>query len=165
MKSTYLYSYICPLLFIIALFTSCNGQEKSTLSKGSQLANTTLLGYRSQSDLQISEYIRNVFQDKNGHLWFGTNGFGVAHFNGDSLYYFSNDQGFNGGQITGMTEDLDRNTVAQVEVPRYLPLCRFPKSWKTIMLLYTGTSADLNFLWAILIPVHLPLINLSETLI
>lgn len=58
---------------------------------------------------EIANYIRHIFQDKNGDFWFGTNGYGAAHYDGDSLYYYSIDQGFNGHQITGISEDPDGN--------------------------------------------------------
>ena len=96
MKKTYLYTHVCSLLFIMIFITSCSGQEKSNLSKDNQLTTESLFVLNAYSDPQIAEYIRNIFQDKNGHLWFGTNGYGVAHFNGDSLSYFSNEQGFSG---------------------------------------------------------------------
>ena len=60
-------------------------------------------------DQQIAEYIRNIYQDKNGHFWLGTNGHGVAHYNGKVVNYFSNVDGFDGQQITGISEDRDKN--------------------------------------------------------
>ncbi len=61
------------------------------------------------SNEQIADYIRNIYQDKNGNFWFGTNGLGVAHYDGDSISYYSLEQGFAGYQITGIAEDLDQN--------------------------------------------------------
>ena len=109
MKKIYLYTPICSLLFILAFINSCGGQEKSKLSENNQHTIIPLFGMGADSDPQIAEYIRHIFQDKNGHLWFGTNGYGAVHFNGDSLAYFSIEQGFGGGQITGITEDLEKN--------------------------------------------------------
>ncbi len=106
---TYLYTHICPLLFIMASITSCSGQEKSKLSKDNQPTTESLFVLNAYSDPQIAEYIRNIYQDKNGHLWFGTNGYGVAHYDGDSVSYFSNAQGFDGQQITGIAEDPEKN--------------------------------------------------------
>lgn len=107
MNKPYLYTHICPLLFIMAFITSCSGPVKATLSK--EETNEQVSTTETPADPQIAEYIRNIFQDKNGHLWLGTNNYGVAHFNGDSLSYFSKEQGFSGGQITGMTEDQEGN--------------------------------------------------------
>lgn len=58
---------------------------------------------------QIAKYIRHIFQDKNGNFWFGTNRFGVAHFDGHSISYYSTKQGIEGRQITGITEDAEKN--------------------------------------------------------
>ena len=109
MKKNSLYTHICPLLFIMAFITSCSGQEKSNLSKDNQLTNEPLFIPYAHSDSQIAEYVRNILQDKNGNLWFGTNGHGVAHYDGDHVSYFSNAQGFDGQQITGITEDPEKN--------------------------------------------------------
>jgi ligand-binding sensor domain-containing protein len=97
------------LLLSITILTSCHGQEKPKLSKDKKLSFLPLFGQELDSDSQIAEYIRNIFQDKNGNLWFGTNGYGAAHYDGDNVSYFSNAQGFNGQQITGITEDTEKN--------------------------------------------------------
>ena len=60
-------------------------------------------------DNQIAGYVRHIFEDKNGQLWFGTNGYGVVHYTGDSVTYYSIAQGFGGQQITGIAEDLEKN--------------------------------------------------------
>lgn len=57
------------------------------------------------ADQQISAYIREVFQDREGSYWFGTNGDGVARYDGTSLDYFSAEQGFAGAAVRGIAED------------------------------------------------------------
>ena len=107
MANTKFYSFTYLLLFIFIFFSACIGQEKSLRKiKRVKAPFTNIITSPSP---QISEYIRNIHQDKNGNLWFGTNGFGVAHYDGDSISYFSNAQGFDGQQITGMTEDPNQN--------------------------------------------------------
>jgi ligand-binding sensor domain-containing protein len=59
--------------------------------------------------LQISEYIRRIFQDKKGNLWFGTNGDGVCRYDGKTLTYFSTKEGFAGYAVRGIVEDKDGN--------------------------------------------------------
>jgi len=61
------------------------------------------------ADKQIADFVRNIYQDKNENFWMGTNGRGIAHYNGDSLAYFSNKNGFDGQQVTGITEDQEKN--------------------------------------------------------
>ena len=91
-------------MLTLAFFSSCNGQEKPAVINPPALDVNIL-----SSDRQIAEYVRNIYEDKNGHLWFGTNGSGVAHFNGEDVLYFSTTEGFEGYQITGITEDRDHN--------------------------------------------------------
>jgi len=107
MTKAYSYSCILPLLLTLNLFTACNGQEKSRVKV--KLNKEPPSSSHKSPNPQIAEYIRHIFQDKNGNLWFGTNGYGVAHYDGDSVSYFSNAQGFNGQQITGITEDPEKN--------------------------------------------------------
>ena len=56
---------------------------------------------------QISEYIREVFQDRDGDFWFGTNGDGVCRYDGKSLTYLSLDEGFGGTAVRGILQDKD----------------------------------------------------------
>lgn len=56
-------------------------------------------------DLQVGGYVRRIFEDKKGNLWFGTNGEGIARFNGKELSYFSTFNGLSGSQVTAILED------------------------------------------------------------
>jgi len=56
---------------------------------------------------QVSDYVREVYQDRNGDMWFGTNGEGVARFDGESLTFFSAKEGFAGVAVRGIVEDED----------------------------------------------------------
>lgn len=91
------------LCVVLLLVMSCKQVPTSAV------LHTTLPPTTTEQAAPIAEYIRNILQDKNGHLWFGTNGLGTAHYDGESISYYSIDQGFDGYQITGMTEDLDNN--------------------------------------------------------
>ena len=42
---------------------------------------------------QISEYVREVFQDRGGDYWFGTNGDGVSRYDGTTFTAFGEEQG------------------------------------------------------------------------
>jgi ligand-binding sensor domain-containing protein len=56
---------------------------------------------------QISEYVREVFQDRDGDFWFGTNGDGVCRYDGKSLTYLSMEEGFGGEAVRGILQDRD----------------------------------------------------------
>jgi len=54
---------------------------------------------------QIGEYVRRIYEDKGGNLWFGTNGEGVGRFDGKQLFYYTTYNGLSGGQVTAIMED------------------------------------------------------------
>ena len=67
---------------------------------------------------QISQYVRRIFQDRNGNIWFGTNGDGVARYGaslndsvrpGKSLVYFTVNEGFSGRAVRAIVEDRNGN--------------------------------------------------------
>lgn len=57
----------------------------------------------------ISTFVRRIFEDSRGNLWLGTNGDGVARFDGESLVYFGAAEGFYGEAVRGIVEDHDQN--------------------------------------------------------
>lgn len=58
---------------------------------------------------QVSQYIRRIFQDRNGNLWFGTVGDGVCRYDGESLTYFTVQDGFSGNSVQDIAEDKAGN--------------------------------------------------------
>ena len=103
---------ITPLLLLILL--SCNGQNKTNLPQDSTVESYTISNDITPQENQltpqrISEFVRRIFQDKSGNLWFGTNGDGVIRYNGDSLEYFSVYEGFGGFAVRGIVEDKEGN--------------------------------------------------------
>lgn len=56
-------------------------------------------------DDQISPFVRRIHQDHRGHHWFGTNGDGVARYDGERLEYFGPDDGFGGEAVRAIVED------------------------------------------------------------
>ena len=126
MKPLFQYLLPCLLVFI----TSCNGQETPTLKEDNTpaAAATTVNTQRTQDEVnkklfagihpqntppdpatQIGEYVREVFEDKDGNLWFGTLARGVARYDGASLTYFTTKDGLAGDQINGIAEDQAGN--------------------------------------------------------
>ena len=51
-----------------------------------------LLAWPVEEHRQISMYIREVYQDRAGDMWFGTNGDGVARWDGDALTFLTTDR-------------------------------------------------------------------------
>ncbi len=63
--------------------------------------------------LQISKYIRHIYQDRSGAMWFGTNEDGIARMQKDRLDYFTPEQGLGGRAVRGIAADTqDRLWVA-----------------------------------------------------
>jgi len=113
---------------LIGSLISCNAQQKSNTGfiKG-ELADVSghlplgpLSGnpmgccdssYLTITDTsrEIGEYVRRIFEDSRGHLWLGTNKYGVARYDGKTLNYYSIPEGLSGTQVTGIIEDWEGN--------------------------------------------------------
>jgi len=106
MKKT---SRFCILFLAFYFLSKCNSSKTDKITSNSISKVETIDQESIDPNPKIAEYIRNFIQDKNGHYWMGTNGYGVAHYNGNSISYYSTKQGFGGEQITGIDEDLDGN--------------------------------------------------------
>ena len=48
-----------------------------------------------------------IYEDKNGNIWFSSEGFGVYRFNGESLTNFSKEQGLEVGAVQTIFEDRE----------------------------------------------------------
>ncbi|UII32326.1 hypothetical protein LVD17_00545 [Fulvivirga ulvae] len=114
-----------PVLILALVIFSCSEQSKNHLAEQNDAAPKIVqanlqddysiarhLGWKPEKtnkNLQVGEYVRKIFQDTKGHLWFGTNSQGVAHYDGDSLTYLSAEEGLSGMPITGIMEDKAGN--------------------------------------------------------
>ena len=107
------------LLFsFLTIFTSCDGQVKINIpedpntSKPSPtvIRNFKAVGMHPDFDTTlVSQYIRSIFQDSKGNLWFGTLGEGVVRYDKKTLRYFSNPDGFNNETVYAINEDKNGN--------------------------------------------------------
>lgn len=107
------------LLFIfLIIFTSCSGQEKTktlispdTSNPGpTVIRNFKAVGLAPDFDTTlVSQYIRSIFQDSKGNLWFGTLGEGVVRYDEKTLTYFSNRDGFYNSTVYAINEDKNGN--------------------------------------------------------
>lgn len=107
------------LLFsFLTIFISCNGQEKTKTLKdqNSSKPNPTVIRNFKAAALAlnidttlVSQYIRSIFQDSKGNLWFGTLGDGVVKYDVNTLTYFSNPDGFVNNTVNAINEDKNGN--------------------------------------------------------
>jgi ligand-binding sensor domain-containing protein len=107
------------LLFsFLTIFASCNGQEKTNTLKdqNSSKPNPTVIRNFKAAALAldidttlVSQYIRSIFQDSKGNLWFGTIGDGVVKYDVKTLTYFSNPDGFVSNSVHAIDEDDNGN--------------------------------------------------------
>lgn len=65
-------------------------------------------GYQPDT-MQVSQYIRRIFQDSQGNLWFGTVGDGVCRYDGMTLTYFTTLDGLGGNSVQDIAEDKNGN--------------------------------------------------------
>ena len=87
------------LLFLMGLILiSCSGQVKTTTNKepNTALSIPTVVKKNKAVALApdfdttlVSQYIRSIFQDSKGNMWFGTINDGVVRYDGKTLTYFA----------------------------------------------------------------------------
>lgn len=111
-------------IFLCVLMVGCHHQVKTSSHKavdGNEKTGVTDSTPTTDQNVQdpfgipylhptpISQFVRRIFQDKSGNLWFGTNGDGVIRYNGDSLEYFGVKDGFGGYAVRAIVEDKKGN--------------------------------------------------------
>lgn len=92
------------LVFITTQFISCNGQTKSN-NDSSNVAAAEI----GKIVFELDDQIWDIFQDKKGNYWFGSNGTGVYHFDGKILKQFTTSDGLVNNQIRNIQEDKEGN--------------------------------------------------------
>jgi hypothetical protein len=137
------YSIKCSPLFVLFIFiASCTGPGKTKAPKESldrysdvsksipkdttakEILTFNQSFLKSDTDPlcyingQLCAWVREIFQDRRGDLWFGTNHYGVMRYSassnysgeqGDRLQYFSEEEGVGRGRITEIVEDKEGN--------------------------------------------------------
>lgn len=102
----------------LAIFTYCNGQEKTSTRKNPNTSTpgpTVIKKFKAVAmapdfdTTLVSQYIRSIFQDSKGNLWFGTIGEGVVKYDVKTLTYFSNLDGFTSNSVFAINEDKKGN--------------------------------------------------------
>lgn len=106
------YTHVYALFMIIVFCTSCNGQVKSNASKPIPKVIRSFKPVSLAPDFDttlVSQYIRSIFQDSKGNLWFGTIGDGVVKYDVTNLTYYSTPDGFYNQTVYAINEDNDGN--------------------------------------------------------
>ncbi|MGB1000240.1 MAG: two-component regulator propeller domain-containing protein, partial [Flavobacteriales bacterium] len=99
------------IILISGGFLSCNGQMKAD-KKSADVKNVTLGKLVSKLDNQIW----SIFQDRKGNFWFGSNGKGLYHFDGNKLNLFTTSDNLVSNTIRGIQEDNKGNIY--IETPK-----------------------------------------------
>jgi ligand-binding sensor domain-containing protein len=106
------------LLSCLTIFTSCNGQEKTNPGKDPNTPKPSpaiIKNFRASATAPdfdttlVSQYIRSIFQDSKGNLWFGTINEGVVRYDEKTLTYFSSPDGFINTSVFAINEDKNGN--------------------------------------------------------
>ncbi|QQR85870.1 MAG: hypothetical protein IPJ76_14865 [Flavobacteriales bacterium] len=73
--------------------------------------------------LPIAQYVVSALEDSRGNLWFGTNGQGVARWDGEQLRYFTTADGLIDDVVTGIAQDPSGRLWfgTQAGITRYTP--------------------------------------------
>ena len=120
------YIPIYMLFFVLIFCSSCNGQQKTNTQLGtttSKSGPTVIRNFKAVGMIPdfdttlVSQYIRSIFQDSKGNLWFGTIGEGVVRYDSSTslttgrktLTYFSNPDGFVNNTVYAINEDKSGN--------------------------------------------------------
>ena len=96
---------------LLIIVTSCNGQLKTnTPNSPIVIKNFKAAALAPDFDTTlVSQYIRSIFQDSKGNLWFGTIQEGVVKYDEKTLTYYSYPEGFINNSVYAINEDKDGN--------------------------------------------------------
>lgn len=104
------------LLGWVTIYLSCNGPENSNKSDVAKTSNSSPTIIKSTGTTApevdstlVSQYIRSIFQDSKGNLWFGTINDGVVKYDEKTLTYFSSTDGFINTSVFAINEDKSGN--------------------------------------------------------
>jgi len=104
---------ILPVYFLI-IFSSCSAKEKTNTPNDTIASTpdpTVIRNFKAVAvapdfdTTLVSQYIRSIFQDSKGNLWFGTLGDGVVRYDVKTLTYFSHPDGFSNNTVYAIAED------------------------------------------------------------
>lgn len=98
--------YTLLFLYILTVFSSCNGQNQKAVNIKSDQTNKTFTG-DTVSELDKTIFV--VFQAKDKNYWFGSDGHGVFRYDGKTILHFSSKHGLCNDRIREIKEDKSGN--------------------------------------------------------
>jgi len=96
------------LFSILTILASCNGQNSSLVSNNTSNEQDASIA-TGDTVYELDKSIWNIFQDKNNHYWFGSDGQGVYRYDGKTILHFSTKDGLLSNRIRGIQEDKSGN--------------------------------------------------------
>ncbi len=103
------FSILCAAILGFGIFMSCDRQITAHKNTETLPPQTNYKDPLLYIDGQLCQHLRKIFQDNKGDLWFGTNVYGLMHYNGKTLEYFNRKNGHNYSRITGFVQDKEGN--------------------------------------------------------
>lgn len=103
--------YLIFLFTVLTLLISCKGQKQIEDSAGAKTQPQF-----GETVTELSNKIWTIYQDHNGHYWFGSNGVGVYLYDGNTLQLITTDDGLIDNTIRGVQEDHEGNIFIETPV-------------------------------------------------
>ena len=104
----------CPMsvskltLFVMLLgecLSGCAVLRAESLASPQSAPPTTKSPSTTSAKTPLSQFIRRIFEDRSGRLWFGTNGDGVGCYNGKAMEFFRVKEGFPSEAVRAIVQD------------------------------------------------------------
>jgi len=95
------------LVIIYCLVFQLVGCQPMKVSETKQENKKQLIGKKIEGVKPVSDIVRRIYQDKNGHFWFGTHQEGVIRYDGTDWDQFTTNEGLVGNQVTAFMESKD----------------------------------------------------------
>lgn len=98
--------HLLSALMVLCCTAACTPADKPAVEGPVPATATAKPASPRDSAEQISRYIRCIFQDRDGNLWFGTTTDGVVRYDGKSLDYFNARNGFGSDWVNAIAQDV-----------------------------------------------------------
>jgi ligand-binding sensor domain-containing protein len=105
MKNLLSKSKIGLLLLLFSIGISCNVIGRTQAQPKEEIK--TNHPQTKNDNAQIAEYVTSIFEDSKGNLWFGTLDKGMARYDGETLKYFTTQDGLPSDRVTSVMEDAN----------------------------------------------------------